>query len=111
MRLTRYNILSPRWSDPIDPISSFIDHLENRYLSKSKDDGHTKISISITISGPNTHTSISDSYSAELPTDLEKEVNELTEMYVKAMAMVFSKDTSGSTEIKAPSHESGSKSD
>lgn len=107
MRLTRSTMLYPVWNDPIDQISSFLSNLENRYLSKQKDDGHTKISISIILSGPNIQNSISDSYSAELTIDSQKEASELIDLFAKGMDTVFSKGTSGPTETKDKSPSNG----
>lgn len=100
MRLTLSPTLFPLWNDPTDPISLFRQKLVNRYISRSKDDGITTIDINISLSGNNIQSSISDSYSAELEIDSQREVQELTEMYVKAVATVFSKEPSGDTQTE-----------
>jgi len=100
MRQSLSNIAFPLWNDPIDPISLFRKHLVDTYMWKPKGDGNTTIDINITLSGPNTQTSTSVSFSAELPTESVKEVQQLTEMYVKAVEAVFGKDSPGNTQTK-----------
>jgi len=65
-----------------------------------RDDGLTTIDINTYLSGPKVQTSTSDSFSATLNRESVKEVQLLTEMYVKAVEEVFSKVSPGSTGIK-----------
>lgn len=100
MRLTLSSTLFPLWNDHTDPISLFRRHLADTYMWKPRDDGHSKIDINISLYGSSIQNLISDSYSAELTTESQKEVQQLTEMYVKAVAEVFGKGSPGSTQMK-----------
>jgi hypothetical protein len=97
MRQSGYSIPFPNPFTPMSQISSFLQHLENKYSLKSKDSGVTKIDISISWSDDNTQSSISDSFSASSETVSLEEVEQLTEMYVLAMEEAFSKESSGNT--------------
>ncbi len=90
------NTLFPLWNDPTHQISKFIQDLEKRYGLSAKEDGTSKINISISYSSTSDQISISDSYSAVLTPRQEREVSELIEMFSKAVDTVFSKAQSGS---------------
>lgn len=100
MRLQLFPSLSPVWPGRIDPILSFKQHLADLSSWKQKEDGSTTIAINISLLNNNTQTLTSDSYSAELTQDSVKEVQLLTEMYVKAVAEVFGKGLPGSTQTR-----------
>ena len=108
MSLSRLNIQYPLWYTNINPISSFLDHLENRFLSNAKDSGQTRIDINIDLYSNNTQNSTSDSFSATLGTESVKEVQLLTELYVRAVEEVFGRTSEDSTQTKESSQKAGS---
>jgi len=98
MRLTRYSTLSPLWPELTHPILSFPQELMDRYLSRQKDDGSTTIDLNICLSNSNTQSTTSDSYSAILSPESVKEVQQLTQTYVAAVAKVFGKELPGDSQ-------------
>jgi hypothetical protein len=81
-------------------ILSFLNHLENRYSLKLKDTGISRIDISIDFYSSNTHSSISDSFSAMLGQESEEEVQRLMDLFVAAVEEVFGGTSEDNTQKK-----------
>lgn len=91
MRRRPYDTQFLPWNDPIDLILSYVGKTEAPSILKPKDSGISRIGINTSLFYNNTQNSTSDSFSAILSPASVKEVQQLTETYVQALAEVFGK--------------------
>lgn len=75
-------------------------HQEEESTWRPRESGTTKIDINICLYDDNTQSTTSVSYSSEQDRELGKEVQRLTETYVKDVEEAFSKGSPGNTETK-----------